>query len=100
MRSIVPRDEFGRFPRGVSGNPSGRTVGISRELTVLAQTHCPNAIHVLASIANDPSAPHASRIYAANSLLDRGLGKVRDMSRTELGDEPITLELDAIDAGL
>jgi hypothetical protein len=86
--------------RGHSGNPGGRVSGISRELVLFAQSHAPDAIKTLAEISNDRSAPDHARIYAANSLLDRGLGKVKEMSKHEL-DEPLTIVyVDAIDAGL
>jgi hypothetical protein len=100
MGEMIPRGPNGHWIRGQSGNPGGRVSGISRELTLLAQSHAPQAIRVLAEIAQDLSAPHSARIYACNSLLDRGLGKVKELSSHELGDAPMIIELDPIDAGL
>jgi hypothetical protein len=41
----------------------------------LARQHTEDAVNVLQSIMNDPLAPHAARIQAANSVLDRAWGK-------------------------
>lgn len=45
------------------------------DIRSLARTHTERAINVLAGIMDQPSAPEAARIAAANSLLDRGWGK-------------------------
>jgi hypothetical protein len=45
------------------------------DLKSLARTHTPAAIRVLASVMNQPKAPASARVFAANSLLDRGWGK-------------------------
>lgn len=45
------------------------------EIRSLARGHTEKAINVLAGIMNEPTAPHAARVAAANSILDRGWGK-------------------------
>lgn len=45
------------------------------EIRSLARGHTESALNVLAGIMNEPTAPHAARVSAANSLLDRGWGK-------------------------
>jgi len=45
------------------------------EIRSLARSHTESALNVLAGIMNEPDAPHAARVSAANSLLDRGWGK-------------------------
>ncbi len=69
-----------------SNNPSGRPVGIPTpqarvgwvgvmDVRLLAREWTPDSIKTLATIMNDVAAPPASRVAAANSLLDRGWGK-------------------------
>lgn len=45
------------------------------EIKSLARSHTETALNVLAGIMNDNGAPHAARVTAANSLIDRGWGK-------------------------
>jgi hypothetical protein len=45
------------------------------EIRSLARAHTETAINCLAGIMNEREAPHAARVSAANSLLDRGWGK-------------------------
>ena len=76
-RSSPPaiRTQTGRFAPGQSGNPSGRPKR-DEDIAALARTHAADAIAVLVSIAENPKANDSSRISAANSLLDRGYGRV------------------------
>jgi hypothetical protein len=53
------------------------------EIKSLARSHTKTALNVLASIMNEPSAPHSARVSAATALLDRGWGKP---SQTISGD--------------
>jgi hypothetical protein len=45
------------------------------EIKSLARKHTETALNVLAGIMNEPKAPHAARVSAAQALLDRGWGK-------------------------
>ena len=45
------------------------------EIKSLARAHTKSALNVLASIMNEPSAPPAARVMAANALIDRGWGR-------------------------
>jgi hypothetical protein len=45
------------------------------QIRSLARSHTESALKVLAGIMNEPDAPHAARVSAANALLDRGWGK-------------------------
>lgn len=45
------------------------------QIRSLARSHTDSALKVLAGIMNEPEAPHAARVSAANALLDRGWGK-------------------------
>lgn len=63
------------FPKGKSGNPSGRpkvpeNIG---ELRALARSYTEEAIATLATVMATGGGP--ARVVAANALLDRGWGK-------------------------
>jgi hypothetical protein len=45
------------------------------EIRSLARSHTETALNTLVGIMNQDQAPHAARVAAANSLLDRGWGK-------------------------
>ena len=66
--------EATRWKPGQSGNPGGRPREVS-ELRKLAREYTKDAIETLAQIMVDVKASEASRIAAANSLLDRGYGR-------------------------
>lgn len=58
------------------GRPNKRTIALATDgvsITKLAQSYAPKAIEVLAKLMDHPDADVRAR--AANSLLDRGLGK-------------------------
>jgi Family of unknown function (DUF5681) len=73
------------FKPGVSGNPGGRprrptTVEARRieaDVKALARECAPEAVSTLKAIMVSERAPPAARIAAANSLLDRAHGKVK-----------------------
>ena len=72
-----------------AGRPSGRrnkaTVEQKLTLEELARTHTDAALAVLVEVAQDGQS-EAARVSAANSILDRGYGKPR-----QLEPEPIAL---------
>ena len=45
------------------------------EIASLARMHTKKAVKTLAAIMNEPRAPYAARVAAAEALLDRGWGK-------------------------
>jgi hypothetical protein len=47
----------------------------SAEIRSLARAHTEKALKVLIGIMSQSKAPHAARVAAANSVLDRGWGK-------------------------
>lgn len=60
------------------------------EIKSLARAHTESAIKVLAGVMNEPSAPHAARVAASNSLLDRGWGKAAQIIAGD-EDAPLTI---------
>jgi hypothetical protein len=71
------------FPKGCSGNPGGKPKNpkairdrqVIADVKELSRLEGPEAVRQLASIMKDGRAPHAARVSAANSLLDRGYGR-------------------------
>ena len=90
------------FQKGVSGNPGGRPKVLG-DVQELARQQSPEAINTLVTIMQNEKAPHAARVAAANSLLDRGYGKpTQPISQTLTKIDPSTMsdeELAAIVRG-
>ena len=70
---LVERDQHGRLLLGSQLPNKGRKPGPM--ITTLARQHTEAAIQVLGDIVDDPKAPPAARVAAAQALLDRGWGK-------------------------
>tara|TARA_B100000700_G_scaffold311784_2_gene394498 strand:+ start:1691 stop:1948 length:258 start_codon:yes stop_codon:yes gene_type:complete len=64
------------------GRPKGARNKATVQVRELARQHAKRAIGALLDITDDKEAPHAARVSAANSLLDRGFGKPKQ--ETEL----------------
>ena len=61
--------------RSNAGRKQGSVNKVKLELREAAKEYSQAALDTLVGIMNDTGAPHAARISAANSLLDRGHGK-------------------------
>ena len=63
-----------QWKKGQSGNPSGRPKAIV-SVVELARAQTEDSIKTLVEVRDNVQAPAASRVGAANALLDRGWGK-------------------------
>ena len=54
------------------------------EIASLARMHTRKAVKTLAAILNEPRAPYAARVAAAEALLDRGWGKPKQSHEAEI----------------
>ena len=73
----------GQLLKGVSGNPGGRPK-VEGHVREIARQCTADAMLTLKSIMLDKDAPHAARVTAANSILDRGYGKPAQALSLEL----------------
>jgi hypothetical protein len=81
--------DFARADRSPRNRRVGRILSRSRTLTEirsLARSHTRTAMNVLVGIMRSNDATPAARVSAANSILDRGWGKVAQPLQS--GDDP------------
>jgi hypothetical protein len=92
MEVLPPRrDVYGRWLRGTpSPNPTGCIPREGREVLELAREGSPAAMRRLIAIVDDPEAPYAAQIAAANAVLDRAWGRAKQEVSVE--DKGATLE--------
>lgn len=76
-----------KFEPGQSGNPGGRPKAL-KEIQELARSHAPAAIETLAILATSAESEQA-RVAAANSILDRAVGKPAQAVTGEGGEGPV-----------
>ncbi len=84
---IIPSHGHGRiapWQKGKSGNPSG-VGGRCREVQKIAAEASLDAIRTLIAIVTDEGEDTRCRIVAAQTVLDRGLGKVRETEAEQAG---------------
>ena len=58
-----------------AGRKPNKVSKAKRTIAEMAREHGELALQTLVDVASDPSAPHSSKVSAANSLLDRGFGR-------------------------
>lgn len=64
------------------------------EIRSLARAHTQTAIRTLVGIMNQPKAPAAARVAAAQAILDRGWGKPAQSMTGEDGEGPVKLVIE------
>ena len=77
-----------------AGRPPSRPNKLTREqkatLTDIARTYTNDAVRTLVEIMKDQTAPHAARVSASNSVLDRAWGKApQSLQHTGANGGPI-----------
>lgn len=65
--------------RAGSGRKPGVQNKVTRALKEMAGEYTERALNVLAQVMEDPEAPHAARVTAADKVLDRGHGRAAIM---------------------
>ena len=77
-----------------AGRPKGKVSAAKRDIAEKAKKHGEAALAVLVAIAQNEEEPAASRVSAANALLDRGYGKpIQAVSGPDGGDIPLGLTI-------
>lgn len=93
----VPAHGKGRlrpFRRGQSGNPSGHS-GRYGEVVRLCREAGPAVAQRLIELALDPNEERRIVVVAGQEVLNRGFGRVRELSESELRGAP-ALDLEAV----
>ena len=78
----ITRAPGGKFAKGVSGNPGGRT-RLPDNVKTIARQYTEEAMKTLADIMRN-STSDSARVQSAQTLLDRGWGKA--LQQIEIGD--------------
>ena len=74
------------------GRQRGTPNKATADVKAVAATYTTAALETLAEIMQDGTAPHSARVAAANSLLDRAVGKPRQELEHAGGEkEPLTV---------
>ena len=61
------------------------------QIKSLCRVHTESAVKVLSGIMNEPEAPHAARVRAAEVLMDRGWGKPSQHIAGDDDADPVTV---------
>lgn len=61
------------------------------DIRSLARSHTQRALQVLQGVMDQPEAPPAARVAAANALLDRGWGKPAQAHAGPEGEGPVAV---------
>lgn len=64
-----------------------------KDIKSLCRSHTEGAVKTLIGIMNQPKAPAASRVAAANTILDRGWGKAPQPQTGEEGEGPVVIKV-------
>lgn len=104
QKKLPQRNERGHWVKGSSGNPSGssilskaRAVRKNETISQLAKHFTEDSLLVLHKIAMSDDAPAASRVSAANALLDRAWGKpaqTLEVSTKESFEDHVTFDVE------
>src|SRR5262245_29754216 len=66
------------------------------EIASLARMHTKKAVKTLAAIMNEPRAPYAARVAAAEALLNRGWGRPMQSHEAEVTHRHYVIEIPAL----
>jgi hypothetical protein len=87
------RDRTGRFVKGESGNPRGRTP-ISKDVKEMLKASSLDAARLLVETINNPQAKPELRVRCAETVLDRVYGKAVQPLDGTATDNRIQISLD------
>jgi hypothetical protein len=73
---VVARGERGKWLPGQSGNPQGR-VAILNDIKALCRENTREAFETVLGVMRDKKTPPATKLAAAQEVLNRGHGKVQ-----------------------
>jgi hypothetical protein len=85
------RTPEGKFPKGISGNPSGRPKLIQEFHKALTEQHYPRALAALLECLNDEDG--RVRVAAVREVFDRLFGKPKQTITGEDG-QPVAVAVD------